>query len=74
LKHLIYVVPTGSDNILSEIPLSVEAADLLPIMGWQKESDCVYDYLLTPKQIKDIETLTSQIFPKNASIYLSCDE
>ncbi|MDY0832217.1 MULTISPECIES: hypothetical protein [unclassified Pseudomonas] len=74
MRHLIYVVPTGSDEISAEIPLNVKAEDLRPIIGWQTESDGLYDYLLTAKQIKDIEDLTSQVFPKKASLYLACDE
>ncbi|KTB66364.1 MULTISPECIES: hypothetical protein [Pseudomonas] len=73
MKHLIYVVLTGSDTISTEIPLSLNAADLLPIMGWKNEHECVYDYLLTPLQIEGIEKLTSLVFPKNASLYLACD-
>ncbi len=73
MKHLIYVVPTGSENISTEIPLNLNAADLLPIMGWEDENDCVYDYLLTPGQIEGIEKITSLVFPKNASLYLACD-
>jgi len=52
----------------------VKAEDLRTIMGWQTESDGVYDYLLTANQIKVIENLTSQVLPKNASLYLACDE
>ena len=73
MKHLIYVVPTGSENISIEIPLSLNAADLLSIMGWQDENECVYDYLLTPHQIEGIEKITSLVFPKDASLYLACD-
>ena len=73
MKHLIYVVPTGSENISAEILLNLNAADLLPIMGWEDENDCVYDYLLTPEQIEGIEKITSLVFPKNASLYLACD-
>jgi hypothetical protein len=74
MKHLIYVVPAGSDDISAEIPLHVMAADLLPIMGWKTESECAYDYLLTPVQIEGIEKLTNQAFPKNAALYLACDD
>ncbi|MFP5497795.1 DUF7683 domain-containing protein [Pseudomonas sp. SDT2931_S440] len=74
MKHLIYVVPISSDNISAEISLNVKAEDLRTIMGWQTESDGVYDYLLTANQIKVIENLTSQVLPKNASLYLACDE
>ncbi|KTC13300.1 hypothetical protein AO391_01730 [Pseudomonas marginalis ICMP 9505] len=73
MKHLIYVVPTGSEDISIEMPLDLKAADLLPIMGWEDEDECVYDYLLTPQQIEGIEKLTSLVFPKNASLYLACD-
>lgn len=73
MKHLIYVVPAGSENISTEIALDFTAADLLPIMGWEDENDCVYDYLLTPQQIDSIEKLTLLDFPKNASLYLACD-
>lgn len=73
MKHLIYVVPTGSEDISTEIPLNLKAADLLPIMGWEDEHECVYDYLLTPQQIEGIEKITSLVFPKNASLYLACD-
>ncbi|MEB0108031.1 MULTISPECIES: hypothetical protein [unclassified Pseudomonas] len=73
MKHLIYVVPTGSEHISTEIPLDLNAADLLPIMGWEDENECVYDYLLTPQQIEDIEKITTLVLPKNASLYLACD-
>jgi hypothetical protein len=73
MKHLIYVVPAGSEDISTEIPLNLKAADLLPIMGWEDEHECVYDYLLTPQQIEGIEKITSLVFPKNASLYLACD-
>ncbi len=73
MKHLIYVVPTGSEHISIEIPLDLNAADLLPIMGWEDENECVYDYLLTPQQIEDIEKITTLVLPKNASLYLACD-
>ncbi|NVZ38682.1 hypothetical protein HX786_11395 [Pseudomonas sp. 21615526] len=74
MKHLIYVVPISIDNISAEISLNVKAEDLRTIMGWQTESDGVYDYLLTANQIKVIENLTSQVLPKNASLYLACHE
>lgn len=50
MNHLIYVVPAGSEHISTEIPLNLKAADLLPIMGWEDEHECVYDYLLTPQR------------------------
>nr|WP_218647728.1 hypothetical protein [Pseudomonas sp. 21615526] len=71
---MIYVVPISIDNISAEISLNVKAEDLRTIMGWQTESDGVYDYLLTANQIKVIENLTSQVLPKNASLYLACHE
>ncbi|AYG06480.1 hypothetical protein D7M10_05035 [Pseudomonas fluorescens] len=74
MKHLIYVVPVGSDDVSIEIPLRLQAKDLLPIMGWKTENECIYDYLLTHQQIDEIEKLTSQSFPRNASIYLACDD
>lgn len=73
MKHLIYVVPTGSETISTEISLNLNAADLLPIMGWENEHECIYDYLLNPQQIAGIEKLTSLVFPHNASLYLACD-
>ncbi|MBW1247177.1 DUF7683 domain-containing protein [Pseudomonas tolaasii] len=73
MKHLIYVVPSGSESISTEIPLNLKAIDLLPIMGWEDEHECVYDYLLTHQQIEEIEKLTSMVLPKNASLYLACD-
>jgi hypothetical protein len=73
MKHLILVVPHGSDSISAEIELNVTVTELLPVMGWEHERDCIYDYKLTAQQINDIERLISQSLPKNADLYLSCD-
>ncbi|MFJ2366029.1 hypothetical protein ACIPIN_20380 [Pseudomonas sp. NPDC087697] len=74
MKHLILVVPHGSDSISAEIELNVTAAELQSVMGWENENDCIYDYKLTVQQISSIERLISQSLPKNVELYLSCDE
>ncbi|ALI01746.1 recombination regulator RecX [Pseudomonas sp. FW306-02-F02-AA] len=73
MKHLILVVPHGSDSISAEIELNVTVAELQPVMGWENENDYLYDYKLTAQQISGIERLISQSLPRNVELYLSCD-
>jgi hypothetical protein len=73
MKHVVYGVISGEDFLTykQEIPLSIE--DLTVIMGWINRDDYVFDFRLTPQQIKDIEELSSLKFPENLDLYLSYD-
>lgn len=72
MRHVIMGVPEGEDFASYEKQISVSVADLKPIMGWEKDEDCLYDYQLTAEQITAIEQLCSLELPKDLELFLTC--
>ncbi|MDD2060540.1 pyocin S6 family toxin immunity protein [Pseudomonas putida] len=65
--------PEGSDEAVFETKLSTLTIEMLmPIMGWQTETDAMASYLLTAEQAIDIERLVGFTLPKGLELYLSC--
>lgn len=70
---MIMGVPSGEDfpSFTKELALSV--LQLKPIMGWEEDNDCVFDYELTAHQISQIEQACELQLPKDLDLFLTCN-
>jgi hypothetical protein len=73
LSHMIMGFQPDDDFPCLEKNLPISTIDLVPIMGWQNDNDCVFDYHLTEQQICDIETSCSMELPKHLELFLITD-
>ncbi len=73
LSHMIMGLQPDDDFPCFEKNLAISTIDLVPIMGWQNDNDCVFDYHLTEQQIRDIEKSYSLELPKHLVLFLITD-
>ena len=73
LSHMIMGIQPDDDVPCFEKNLTISTIDLVPIMGWQNDDDCVFDYHLTEQQIRDIEKSCSLELPKHLELFLLTD-
>jgi hypothetical protein len=70
---MIMGVQPDDDFPCFEKKLPISTIDLVPIMGWQNDNDCVFDYHLTKQQIRDIQKLCSLELPEHLELFLITD-
>lgn len=73
LSHMIMGFRPDDDFPCLEKNLPISTIDLVPIMGWQNDNDCVFDYRLTEQQVRDIERSCSLKLPEHLELFLITD-
>ncbi|MCK1791879.1 pyocin S6 family toxin immunity protein [Pseudomonas violetae] len=73
LKFQIYGIEPDSDRAKYEIdlPATVTADILMPIMGWREEEEAMGSHPLNAAQITAIERLIMLRLPKNLTLHVS---
>lgn len=72
MRHVLVGVARNEDVASFQQELELSISDLTLIMGWNKDDDCLCDYLLTSQQISELERYCSFELPRNFDLYLTC--
>ena len=73
MKHVLMGVAKNEDVASFQQEFELTLSDLTLVMGWERNEDCLYDYLLTAQQISALEKYCSFEFPKDLDFYLTCN-
>lgn len=73
MKHFITGYASGSDTQIFKIKLELNLSNLVLIMGWTDEGDCVFDHELPPDKIAEIEKAGGVELPKLLDLFLTTE-
>lgn len=73
MKHFITGYNLKENEQIFKIQLALNLSDLVLIMGWADEGECVFDHELPSDKIAEIETASGVTLPKLLDLFLTTE-
>ena len=74
MNHSVLIFDKTTEELINEVAIPGEHAEQLKaLMGWASDEEAIYEYDLTPAQVRAIETwVKSTLKTPNGHYQLSC--
>ena len=74
MNHFVLIFDKTTEELINEVPIPGEHAEQLKaLMGWASDEEAIYEYDLTPAQVRTIQTwVESTLETPNGLYQLSC--